>query len=42
MKQTESLQDWKKSFENIYAITWDEFSRKMSLELVEITKRLAP
>ncbi len=42
MKKTESLQDWKKSFVDVYGITWDEFTAKMSLELVEITKRLVP
>jgi hypothetical protein len=42
MKKTESSQDWKKSFVDVYGITWDEFTAKMSLELVEITKRLVP
>ena len=42
MKRAESTQDWKKSFEEIYGLTWDEFTKKMSIELVEITKKLVP
>ena len=42
MKRAESSQDWKKSFAEVYGITWDEFAKKMSVELVEITKRLVP
>lgn len=42
MKRAESTQDWKKSFEEVYGLTWDEFTKKMSIELVEITKKLVP
>ena len=42
MKKTESSQDWKSSFLEVYAISWDDFSKKMGAELVIITKNLIP
>jgi hypothetical protein len=42
MKKTESYQDWKKSFQEVYGLSWDEYAQKMSVELVEITKALVP
>lgn len=42
MKTTESSQDWKKSFLEIYGLSWDEFAKKIAPELVVITKNLIP
>ena len=42
MKTTESSQDWKKSFLEIYGLSWDEFTKKIAPELVVITKNLIP
>ncbi len=42
MRRTEASQDWKKSLQEVYAITWEQFSAKMAAELVEITKKLVP
>ncbi len=42
MRTTESSQDWKKSFLEIYGLSWDEFTKKIAPELVSITKNLIP